>query len=186
MVHALMTDDTDRPDQTPWSDEAAAAGALLGAGLPPEAEHHLVLAGQNYHRDDIAEQHLKAAQDSAPDHAAVLIGQYRFYFYKGCLREALYVAQLCLKKAARESGLPENWRDVSAAEANFSAYEEMLPRFYLFTLKAYGYLQMRLGNLEEGGAIVRKLLELDASDKIGARVLLDVLNRVGQDHDDEL
>ncbi len=48
-------------------------------------------------------------------------------------------------------------------------------RFYLFTLKAYAYLQMRLGCLDEGRAAVTKLLELDPSDKIGARVLLDVL-----------
>ena len=59
----------------------------------------------------------------------------------------------------------------------------MLPRFYLFTLKAYAYLQMRLGDLEEGRAAALKLLELDPSDKIGARVLLDVLGRVGQDDD---
>ena len=59
----------------------------------------------------------------------------------------------------------------------------MLPRFYLFTLKGYAYLQMRLGNLEEGRAAVMKLLELDPSDKIGARVLLEVLERVGQDDD---
>jgi hypothetical protein len=42
---------------------------------------------------------------------------------------------------------------------------------------------MRLGNLEEGRAAVAKLLELDPSDKVGARVLLEVLERVGQDDD---
>ena len=59
----------------------------------------------------------------------------------------------------------------------------MLPRFYLFTLKGYAYLQMRLGDLDEGRAAVIKLLELDPSDKIGARVLLGVLDRMGQDDD---
>jgi hypothetical protein len=56
-----------------------------------------------------------------------------------------------------------------------------LPRFYLFTLKGYAYLQMRLGDLDEGRAAVAKLLELDPSDKIGARVLFEVLERVGLD-----
>jgi Flp pilus assembly protein TadD len=59
----------------------------------------------------------------------------------------------------------------------------MLPRFYLFTLKGYAYLQMRLGNLHEGRAAVMKLLELDPSDKVGARVLLGVLERIGLDED---
>ncbi len=59
----------------------------------------------------------------------------------------------------------------------------MLARFFLFTLKGYAYLNMRLGNLAEGEAALRKLLELDPSDRIGARVLLDVLARVGDDDD---
>ena len=159
------------------------ANALLGGGLPPEAEEHLWQAGLSYHLDDVAERHLQEAQALAPGHAAVLIGLYRFYFYKGRLADALDVAKLCLQKAARENKLAADWRDVAASDAVFSRYDDMLPRFYLFTLKGYAYLQMRLGNLEEGRAAVLKLLELDPSDKIGARVLLDVVERIGRDDD---
>ena len=60
----------------------------------------------------------------------------------------------------------------------------MLPRFYLFTLKGYAYLQMRLGNFSEGRDAVMKLLEIDPSDKIGATVLLDVLQRMGNSDDE--
>ena len=99
------------------------------------------------------------------------------------MREALDVANLCLEKAARENNLPANWRDVTAADAPFNCYEEIAPRFFPFTLKGYAYLHMRLGNLEEGHDAVRKLLDLDPSDKIGAKVLLDVLERMGRDDD---
>lgn len=159
------------------------AATLLGGGLPPEAEHHLWEAGKSYHRDDVAERHLREAQACAPDHAAVLIGLYRFYFYKGRLADALEIAKLCLAKAAKENHLAADWRAVAASDAVFDRYEDMLPRFYLFTLKGYAYLQMRLGNLEEGRAAVLKLLELDPTDKIGARVLLGVLERSGRDDD---
>jgi tetratricopeptide (TPR) repeat protein len=165
------------------TDAAVLANALLGGGLPPEAEFHLWEAGLSYHLDDVAEDHLRQAQALAPGHAAVLIGLYRFYFYKGRLADALTVAKLCLEKAARENRLAADWKHVVADDAAFSHYESMLPRFYLFTLKGYAYLQMRLGNLEEGRAAVAKLLELDPSDKVGARVLLEVLERVGQDDD---
>ena len=159
------------------------ANALLGGGLPPEAEYHLWEAGLSYHLDDVAERHLREAEILAPGHAAVLIGLYRFYFYKGRLAEALEIAKQCLEKAARENNLPAHWQDVTARDAEFSHYEDMLPRFFLFTLKGYAYLQMRLGNLEEGRAAVEKLLELDPSDKIGAKVLLGVLERAGRDDD---
>lgn len=165
------------------TDAALLADALLGGGLPPEAEFHLWEAGLSYQLDDVAEQHLQQAQALAPDHAAVLIGLYRFYFYKGRLADALAVARLCLDKAAQENHLAADWQHVSPGDAEFGRYEAMLPRFYLFTLKGYAYLQMRLGHLEEGRSAVDKLLELDPGDKIGARVLLDVLQRVGRDDD---
>ena len=155
--------------------------ACLGGGLPHEAEEHLRLAGIAYSNDEVAEAHLKRASVAAPGHAAVLIGRYRFYFYKGRLNDALEVAKECLVKAARDNGLGDDWREVRRKDADFGNFESILPRFYLFTLKAYGYLNMRLGELDEGREVIIKLLELDPGDKIGAKVLLNVLNRVGMD-----
>ena len=163
--------------------EALVTSALLGRGLPSEAERHLWEAGLSYHLDDIAEAHLHEAEALAPGHAAVLIGLYRFYFYKGRLAEALNVARRCLLKAAEENNLPADWRRVRASDAEFGRYENILPRFFLFSLKGYAYLQMRLGETAEGRLAVEKLLELDPTDKIGAKVLLGVIERIGQDDD---
>ena len=107
----------------------------------------------------------------------MLIGLYRFYFYKGRLAECLEVARICLAKAQRETNLPADWRDVAPEDALFGRYEALMPRFFLFTLKGYAYLHMRLGNLAEGRAAAEKLLQLDPADRIGARVLIDVLDR---------
>ncbi|MEJ1964572.1 MAG: hypothetical protein WDO56_24695 [Gammaproteobacteria bacterium] len=165
-------------------DEGMLAGALLGAGLPTDAELHLRAAARSYHQDDLAERHLRAALALAPDHAAVLIALYRFYFYKNRLREALQIANLCLHKGAQDIGLSTDWRHVRADGARFDDYEAVLPRFYLFSLKGYAYLHLRLGNLAEGHVAVMKLLELDPSDKLGAKVLLDVLARRGLTDED--
>ena len=162
-------------------EDAILTDAVLGAGLPEAAEKHLQLAANFYRDDDVAEAHLWQAQAAAPDHPAVLIALYRFYFYKNRLPEALSVARACLEKAAKDNGLAQDWREVRAADAVFGDFESVLPRFYLFTLKGYAYLNMRLGNLEEGRAAVAKLLDLDPSDKVGAKVLLGVLDRMGQD-----
>jgi hypothetical protein len=159
--------------------------ALLGEGLPEAAEWHLWEAGLAYQKEDVAEAHLHEARRVAPDHAAVLIGLYRFYFYKGRLREALQIALVCLAKAAKENGLALDWREVRPGDADFGSYEAVLPRFYLFTLKAYAYLRMRLGEVAEGREAVAKLLELDPTDKLGGRVLMGVLNRIGKADDDE-
>jgi tetratricopeptide (TPR) repeat protein len=163
--------------------ETERAAECLGQGLPPEAEHHLRLAGQNYHLDEVALAHLRAAWDLAPGHAAVYIGRYRFYFYKNRLREALAVGAECLAKAAIDNGMSADWRDAKPTDADFGSFGAILPRFFLFTLKGYAYLRLRLGDLEEGRAAVEKLLELDPTDKVGAKVLLSVLER--RAHGDE-
>ncbi|MBB6254467.1 hypothetical protein [Nitrospirillum iridis] len=166
------------------AEDALLADALLGGGLPAAAEYHLGAAGQAYHLDEVALRHLRHARTAAPGHAAVLIAFYRFYFYKGRLADALDVARLCLAKAAQDNHLSPDWRQVTAVDADFGSYDSQLPRFFLFTLKGYAYLQMRLGNLDEGLAAVLKLLELDPTDKVGAEVLLNVIQRMGQDDHD--
>lgn len=157
-----------------------AEAALLGGGLPAAAEYHLESAALLYADGDRALDELRAAVEIAPQHPAVLIGLYRFYFYKGRLVECLEVAHTCLVEAARLNNLAEDWRAVQSDDAEFGSYDAMIPRFFLFVLKGYAYLQMRLGNLDEGLAATMKLLELDPSDKIGATVLLEVHQRLEQ------
>lgn len=157
------------------------ASPLLGGGLPAEARVHLDRAAERYHLTDVAETHLFAAETIAPDHAAVLIALYRFYFYKGRLHEALDVARACLEKAMRLNVLGDDWRRVTPEEAPFGEWEALLPRFLLFSLKGYAYLSLRLGKLEQGREAAEKLLELDPRDRIGAKVLLDVLDRMTED-----
>ncbi len=164
-------------------EDASLTAAVLGAGLPEAAERHLRLAAMSYRDGEAAESHLWQARAAAPDHPAVLIGLYRFYFYKNRLAEALSVARACLEKAAKDNGLSSDWREVGPADAEFADFGAVLPRFYLFSLKGYAYLNMRLGNVEEGRAAVAKLLDLDPSDKTGAKVLLGVLDRIGRDDD---
>ncbi len=160
------------------------AASILGGGLPAGAEMHLKEAGASYHQDDIAETHLLAALDLAPDHPAALISLYRFYFYKGRLPEALNVARMCLATAARELRLAGGWRDARPGDADFGSYSAILPRFFMFSLKGYAYLQMRTGAIDEGRAAVGQLLALDPSDKINAGLLVSVADRLGADDDD--
>ena len=150
-------------------------------GLPAEAADHLHLAGVNYTQDSIAEHHLAEALRLAPEHLAVQVGYYRYLFYKGRLAEALRQLDVCLDQAAGQGGLPRNWHEAHQSDADFGSFDSIWPRFYLFALKAHGYIQMRLGHQEAGRAAILKVMELDPSDKVGAKILLDVLDRQGLD-----
>ena len=93
------------------------------------------------------------------------------------------IARQCLAKAQRELNLPAAWRDVSPRDAIFDRFEEMMPQFFLFTLKGYAYLQMRIGNLKEGEDAVDKLLELDPADRNRRQSIEGIL--VGVERGDE-
>jgi len=157
------------------------AASVFGGGLPHEVEDLLRQAGQSYDQAETALAHLREARRLAPNHAAVLIGLYRFFFYKGRLVEALEIARTCLLRAAIDNSLPLDWRMVRPGQAAFASFDAPLARFFMFVLKGYAYLNMRLGEIEEGRAAVLKLLELDPSDKVGATVLLMVLEQREQD-----
>lgn len=152
--------------------------------LSPVAERHLRLASMVYADSSKAEMHLALATAACPHNPVVKIGEYRYYFYKGRLEEALRVATDCLRIVAGELGLPLQWQSVAPTDANFGA-DEPAHRFYLFCLKAYAYLLLRLNRMDEGREAVDKLLQLDPDNKVGGRVLLDVLERIGKDDYDD-
>ena len=155
-----------------------------GGSLPAAAERHLHLAARSYDNDIVAEEHLMDAIAIAPEHMAVYLGLYKFYFYKGRLEEALLTSKICLQKSAMELGIDRDWRRVRERQASFGSFDAPQARFYMFVLKAYGYLHLRLGRLATGKRVMDKLIELDPSDKIQARVLLHVLER-REEEDDE-
>lgn len=151
------------------------------AGLPAEAERHLELAGLAYTRDSVAENHLGEAMRIAPKHLAVQVGYYRYLFYKGRLHDALAQLDVCLANAAAQCGLPPDWRKAQPQDAEFGCYDAVWARFYLFVLKAYGYIKLRLGDIEGGSDAITKAMQLDPSDKVGAKILLEVVERQGRD-----
>jgi hypothetical protein len=152
--------------------------------LPAIAEKHLRLASLSYADDTTAEMHLVLAKAIAPNHPVVQVGEYRYYFYKNRLSEALLVAEACIKTVSAELAIPTHWNEVMPTHANFSG-DDAAHRFYLFVLKAYAYLLLRLGRIAEGTLVADKLLELDPANKIGGQVLLDVVGRIGMDDYDD-
>jgi Tfp pilus assembly protein PilF len=151
------------------------------AGLPDAAACHLELAGLAYTQDNVAEKHLSEAMRIAPNHLAVQVGFYRYLFYKGRLQDALAQLDVCMDNAAAHCGFPLDWRKVQPQDGEFGCYDAVWARFYLFALKAHGYIKLRLGDLAGGREAITKAIQLDPSDKVGARILLDVVERQGHD-----
>ncbi len=163
--------------------------AVLGAGLTPAVEALIDKAGRAGIGDEGALEMLLRARALAPTHPAPLIAHYRFHFYANRLPEARVVALDAIALAAGQLGLPADWREVQPLVAwgpgrlaELRAHA-VAPRFYLFALKGYAYLSLRLGEAEEGAAVLALLEQLDPTDSLGHRVLGAVLARAGRDVD---
>nr|P23177.1 RecName: Full=Uncharacterized 19.8 kDa protein in nifW 5'region; AltName: Full=ORF5 [Azotobacter chroococcum (strain mcd 1)]AAA22163.1 ORF5 [Azotobacter chroococcum] len=122
-----------------------------------------------------AEQPLLEAQALAPDDLTVLVGLYRFYYYQHRYEAALQIARRRVEVVGPRLLLPANWSEIDAGHVAVAAERGIgLLRFYLLALKG-GYLSLRLGRFEQGKAMLLKVVELDTDNRLGARLLLDVL-----------
>jgi hypothetical protein len=168
-------------------DGVAFDDAVLGAGLGAEAEAALRAAGeQRSTNPPLAMALLMRAQALAPEHPAVLIAFYRHHFYGHRLAAARDIARRALRVGALALGLPPVWREVPH-QALADARTGARTRFYLFTLKGYAYLSLRLDNNTEARDALVLLRALDPDDCVGGALLEAVRVRalVGPLDDDD-
>lgn len=153
---------------------------VLGAGLPAAAEAALREAGRQRAEPALAMASLMRASSLAPDHPAVLIALYRYYFYGHHLACARDVARRALFVGAQSLGLPLLWRQVPPQALEGARFDPAV-RFYLFTLKGYAYLSLRLGDATEARDALALLHALDPADCVGGALLETVRLRQGRD-----
>lgn len=140
--------------------------------------HDLIAEASANYADGTAELPLLQAYFKAPESLNVLVALNRFYYYQHRLDDALAATLKALAVVRGKLDFPENWSDLQPSHLTATPAELMTQvRLYLFTLKAVGFIYMRLHQLEISQAIFEKLVELDSKDRIGAQALLEVVLR---------
>ena len=132
----------------------------------------IATAAANYATGD-AELQLLKAYFLAPHSLNVLVALNRFYYYQHRLEDALRATVKALAVISPVIGFPEDWRDLHPSHISQVPPVALTQvRLYLFTLKAVGFLNMRLHHLDESQGIFEKMIELDSQDRLGAQGLL--------------
>jgi tetratricopeptide (TPR) repeat protein len=135
----------------------------------------IATAAENYETGE-AELPLLKAYFLAPQSLNVLVALNRFYYYQHRLDDALQATVKALAVIRPLIGFPEDWRDLQQSHLSDAPPVSLTQvRLYLFTLKAVGFLNMRLHNLDVSQGIFEKLVELDSKDRIGAKGLLELV-----------
>ncbi len=141
----------------------------------PEVENMIATAAENYASGE-AELPLLRAYFLAPHSLNVLVALNRFYYYQHRLEDALAATLKALAVIRPLIDFPEDWRELQPHHISETPTNLLTQvRLYLFTLKAIGFLNMRLELLDVSKSIFEKLVDLDGKDRIGAKGLLELV-----------
>lgn len=132
-------------------------------------------AAENYANGE-AELPLLRAYYLAPNSLNVLVALNRFYYYQHRLEDALTATTKALAVIRPLIDFPEDWHELKLHHISETPTHLLTQvRLYLFTLKAIGFLNMRLEVLDVSKSIFEKLVGLDIKDRIGAKGLLELV-----------
>jgi hypothetical protein len=150
--------------------------ALYFDDPPPENVTVLLAAAADSYGQGESELPLLQAYFFAPEHLMVIVALYRFFYYQHRYPETLIVAERALTLVGRRLHFPDQWSALTPDDLLGENKPMSLIRFYLLALKGAAYVCLRLGQLENGKAMVEKILELDPEDRLNASVLKNVLD----------
>lgn len=144
-------------------------------GNQREVDELLEKAAQEY--GPISEKYLLRALSMAEENLSVLVGLYRFYYYQHRYADALNIAYRVMGVVGRKIEFPSDWRDITMVSVtNGVVHSFCLVRLYFFALKAAGYISLRMAKFEQGKEMLEKVVAMDSADRMGAKLLLEVLS----------
>lgn len=158
---------------------------LSGSEVVPMALQQLLRTELDVMNDwQRAEQLLLQARENLPGRHEASIALYKMYAYSNHFDQALALINEVICDCAKECGLSESWRDQSYD--NYSWQDAKGPtRFFLYSMKAMGFVLLRKGQLQESLEVLKQLQRLDPADQVGGSVVQEVVERI-LDKEDEL
>ena len=149
--------------------------------IEPEIKQLLLLAGENWQYTGLAEKYIRQALSKAGNNLDVLVGAYRFFFYKHKPAIAFSIAQKVLVAIANQENFPSKWLELKPIL--LSRKQEPNIRLYLNAYAATGLILAQLGRIEEAKEISEQVKEIDNSREFCATTVFEVITR-SPDEDD--
>jgi tetratricopeptide (TPR) repeat protein len=140
-----------------------------------EVKQLLILASDNWDNTELSEQYMKEALAKADNNLDVLIGAYRFFFYKSKSEAALKIATQVMQIIKQQENLPTEWEQLQPILN--SRKNEPAIRLYLNAYAATGFVFARLGRLEEAKIVTERVKQIDEKRESCATTVFEVLTQ---------
>lgn len=155
------------------------ADAFFGGDVPPAVREILHRAAAAP-RDEVGAL-LWTAQAVAPQCLAVYYTLYKHHAGRREFDQAERAATRGLQEAARQAGLPQDWRQAQPGQPPGITFSANSPaRFWLFTLKALAFISLRCERPHDARALLEKIKQLDPHSGMGDDVIAALLGSVGK------
>jgi tetratricopeptide (TPR) repeat protein len=133
----------------------------------------LILASDNWENTELSEQYMNEALAKAGNNLDVLIGAYRFFFYKSKSEAALKIATQVMQIIKQQENLPTEWEQLQPILN--SRKNEPAIRLYLNAYAATGFIFAKLGRLEEAKIVTERVKKIDERRESCATTVFEVL-----------
>ncbi len=150
--------------------------------VEPEVKQLLLLASENWASTSLAEKYIREALFKAGNNLDVLVGAYRFFFYKHQPSAALSIAEKVLQLITSRENLPIEWSQLQPIL--LARKQEPNIRLYLNAYAAKGLILAQLGKLEEAKIISQRIKEIDDSREFCSTTVFEVITK-SPDEDEE-
>lgn len=147
-----------------------AADALFGGDAPPTVQA-LLNDARSAPPDQVASL-LWTAQACAPQCLSVYYLLYKCHAGRRQFEWAERAARTGLAEAARQAGLPQDWRTVQPGP---DFHGTGPARFWLFTLKALAFISLRSGRPDDARELLASIRLLDPQGHVGGEVIAALL-----------
>jgi hypothetical protein len=144
----------------------------LFGGPVPAAVLRLLEQARQQPREHVAATLWSAALGSPHSLPAYYL-LYKLHTGLGELDSARQAALMGLDAAARAAALQSHWTQVQPTDADFD--QPGPARFWLFTLKALAFIELRRGQPEAVRPLLAQLQRLDPHDRLGGSVIARML-----------
>ena len=149
--------------------------------VEPEIKQLLLLASENWQDTSLAEKYIREALSRAGNNLDVLVGAYRFFFYKHQPAVALSIAQQVLQLITTQENLPVDWSQLKPILV--TRKQEPNIRLYLNAYAATGLVLAQLGKIEEAKLVSERVKEIDDNREFCATTVFEVITREPDEED---
>ncbi len=149
--------------------------------VKPEIKQLLFQASENWEYTGLAEKYIREALFKAGNNLDVLVGAYRFFFYKHKPEIALSIAQKVINTITTQEDLPQEWSELKPVLLRRKQEPDI--RLYLNAYAATGLILAQLGRLEEAKDISQQVKQINDSREFCATTVFEVLTKTSDEDD---